>query len=368
MATTVANAVQQPYLSRMSALRPNHIAASNVRPAYDASLAAGVSVDALEHVGLSAAVLSDPDGAVHGDATYAHFEHMARLPDYPAFVHDSVLRHTFGTLGIVGLACKTLETIQDALVCHARFQHLTNQTARYHTTLEGPHLVFREERWGKPRPGLSQVSEYTALVALQLLRLATDSPVTAVALHTRSPALPAPLRAMFEDVSGAPVHLAADHTALVLDARVLGLSVQSADPELAGYFQARLHASAQFEPGEPELVNRVRKAIQHALATGKPTAARVARQLGMSPRTLQRRLKDHPLSYAQLLEQTRRGLAEDYLSDATLTLAEVAYLCGYREQTSFFRAFRQWTGETPTARRAHLLTAAERDPREPHTG
>ena len=340
----------------MSVLRPNHIAVVNVRPAYDASLAAGVSSHDLAGIGLPAAVMCNPDGAVHGDATYDHFEQMASLPGYADFVQDSVVRHTFGTLGVVGLACKTLDTIYEALMCHQRFQHLTNQTARYHPTVEGQHLVFREERWGPPRPGLLYVSEYTALVALQLLRLATDCPVSAVALHTRSPMLSPSLRSMFEAFLGAPVHVGAEHTSLVLDAQVLLMPVRSADAELADYFGTKLHQAAQFEPDEPEVINQVRMAIQHALATGKPTADRVARNLAMSPRTLQRRLREHDVGYAQLLEQTRRGLAEHYLTDRTLTLAEVAYLCGYEEQTSFFRAFRQWTGETPTARRAALTT------------
>ncbi len=356
-ATTVAGAPPWAYYVRVSALRPNHIAVVNVRPAYNASLAAGVSVHDLEGVGLPAAVMADPDGAVPGDATYHHFEHMARLPGYADFVHGSVLRHTFGTLGVVGLACKTLDTIYEALMCHQRFQHLTNQTARYHPAVEGQHLVFREERWGRPRPGLLRVSEYTALVALQLLRLATERQVSAVAMRTRSPKLSPSLRSMFESFLDAPVHVGADHTALVLDAQVLMMPVQSADAELAEYFRAKLHKSAQLEPDEPELLNQVRVAIQHALATGSPTADRVARRLAMSPRTLQRRLREHEVGYAQLLEQTRRGLAERYLADPTLTLAEVAYLCGYAEQTSFFRAFRQWTGQTPAVRRAALTAS-----------
>jgi len=338
----------------MPALPPHHIAVVNVRPAYEASLAAGVSREELAALGLPEAVMSDPDGAVSGEATYRHFEHMAGLPNYADFVLDAVRRHTFGTLGVVGLACKTLDTIGEALMCHQRFQHLTNQTARYHPSIEGEHLVFREERWGAPRPGLLRVSEYTALVALQLLHLATERPVAAVAMHTRSPSVAPALRSMFEAFLDAPVHAGADHTALVLDAQVLMLPVQSADPELAGYFQARLHEAAQFVPGEPELLREVRAAIQHALATGPPTSGRVARHLAMSPRTLQRRLKEHEVGFAQLLEQTRQGLAERYLADPGLTLAEVAYLCGYQEQTSFFRAFRQWTGETPSARRAVL--------------
>lgn len=338
----------------MPALRPDHIAVVNVRPAYDASLAAGVSPEDLETLGLPAAVMADPDGAVPGSATYAHFEHMAALPGNADFVLDAVQRHTFGTLGVVGLACKTLDTIYEALACHQRFQHLTNQTARYHPTLDGSHLVFRDERWGPPRPGLLRVSEYTTLVALQLLRLATERPVSAVALHTRSPSMSPALRARFEDFLGAPVQLGAEHTALVLDVEVLTMPVQSADPELAGYFLRRLGQAAQFPPDEPELIHEVRRSIQHALATGRPTSDRVARHLAMSARTLQRRLKELDVTFADLLEETRRGLAERYLADPALTLAEVAYLCGYQEQTSFFRAFRQWTGETPAARRQAL--------------
>ncbi|MCA9566292.1 MAG: AraC family transcriptional regulator ligand-binding domain-containing protein [Myxococcales bacterium] len=154
----------------MSLLQPDQIAVVNVRPAYDTSLAMGVSVDDLASLGLPRAVMEDPDGAVSGQATYAHFEHMARRPDYPDFVLGAVERHTFGTLGVVGLACKTLDTIVEALECHQRFQHLTNQTARYVPLVEEGLLVFREERWGEPRPGLLLVSEYTALVALQLRR------------------------------------------------------------------------------------------------------------------------------------------------------------------------------------------------------
>ncbi|MFT5587455.1 MAG: AraC-like DNA-binding protein [Cognaticolwellia sp.] len=344
----------------MPALPPDHIAIANVLPAYETSLAAGVSAAELQALGLSTASMSDPDGAVSGEATYRHFEHMAGLPDYAAFLRASVQRHTFGTLGIVGLACKTLNTVHEALICHQRFQHLTNKTARYHSSAENMQLVFREERWGKPRAGLLLVSEYTALVAMQLLRTATGGHVPALALHTRSPRVSQALRSMMEDYLGAPVHVDAEHTALVLDVRVLGLPIQSADPELADYFQAKLHKSAQFVPDEPELLNQVRKTIQYALATGKPTATRIAKQLGMSPRTLQRRLTQHQVNYAQLLEQTRRGLAEKYLADTALTLAEVAYLCGYSEQTSFFRAFRQWTGETPSARRANLLARESR--------
>lgn len=343
----------------MPALQPDYIAVVNVRPAYDTSRAMGVCATELQAIGLPPATMADPDGAVRGEATYRHFELMAARTDYPRFVRQAVQRHTFSTLGVVGLACKTLDTIQEALRCHQRFQHLTNRTARYHSSLEGANLVFADERWGPPRPGLLMVSEYTALVALQLLRLATDHPVSAVALHTRSPSLSPSLRRMFEEFLGGSVHTGRDRTALVVHADVLALPVGSADAELADYFRRKLQPFDSTDPAGPALLREVHHAIQLSLAAGRPTAARVGRHLGMSSRTLQRRLNAHGVAFSRLLEQTRRSLAEGYLADPSITLAEVAYLCGYEEQTSFFRAFRKWTGQTPSARRAELSARTE---------
>ncbi|MBC8073214.1 MAG: helix-turn-helix transcriptional regulator, partial [Deltaproteobacteria bacterium] len=109
-----------------------------------------------------------------------------------------------------------------------------------------------------------------------------------------------------------------------------------------------------FDGGEDELLGRARIAVRDALLHGAPTAASLARTLGLGQRTLQRRLAELGTSYAELLESTRRVLAEGYLHDRTLGLAEIAYLLGYDEQTSFFRAFRRWHGQAPGAYRRGL--------------
>jgi AraC-like DNA-binding protein len=67
----------------------------------------------------------------------------------------------------------------------------------------------------------------------------------------------------------------------------------------------------------------------------------------MSPRTLQRRLRDHGLCYADLLDSTRASAAKNYLSDRGISVAEVAYLLGFSEQSSFNHAFKRWTGQAP---------------------
>ncbi|MEM9692891.1 MAG: helix-turn-helix transcriptional regulator, partial [Myxococcota bacterium] len=76
------------------------------------------------------------------------------------------------------------------------------------------------------------------------------------------------------------------------------------------------------------------------------------KELGCSPRTLQRKLREEGTCYAEVLAVKRRALAELYLSRTTWSLAEIGWLVGYEDQSSFHRAFYGWTGETPRGFRA----------------
>ena len=79
----------------------------------------------------------------------------------------------------------------------------------------------------------------------------------------------------------------------------------------------------------------------------RPEQAVLARRLGMSECTLQRRLRSEGTSFAGLLDELRLDLARQYLGDNRLAIYEVAYLLGYSEPSAFNRAFRRWTGQTP---------------------
>lgn len=97
--------------------------------------------------------------------------------------------------------------------------------------------------------------------------------------------------------------------------------------------------------------HRVCAMIAKRLPHGEPSRAEIALALATSERTLQRRLKDEGASYQQLLDKTRRDLAAAYLDRDDLSLADVAYLLGFRDQSGFFRAYRRWFGTPPRTRR-----------------
>lgn len=331
-------------------LSEHDIAATNVLPAFEESLARGVSEAEVEAAtGWTRAQLETPDAFVSGASTYRHMELMLGKPNYGAFVVAAAKRHTLSSLGVVGLACKTVATIGEAMQCHQRYQHLTNRTASYATEVVEGEFWLRETR-EDPSLGSQLISEYTLLIALQLLRDGTAKSLPAIRLQSRRAQVPPEQREAVEGFAGTTLELDCPQAAVALDASVLAEPVASADGELAAYFRAVLERASP--PAEAKALSRqVALAIRDLLPTGTPSAETVARQLGFGRRTLQRHLADEGAGFGELVESTRKVLARGYLADPTLSLTEIGYLLGYVEQASFFRAFRRWYGTTPAAYR-----------------
>jgi AraC-like DNA-binding protein len=99
-------------------------------------------------------------------------------------------------------------------------------------------------------------------------------------------------------------------------------------------------------------LERVRLAVANALVRGRPTIRAIARALHASPRTLQRRLREQGTSYAKLIDSVRRERTESLVTTGRLSITEIAFLAGFRDLGGFRRAFRRWTGVTPSRARA----------------
>jgi AraC-like DNA-binding protein len=98
--------------------------------------------------------------------------------------------------------------------------------------------------------------------------------------------------------------------------------------------------------------DRVRAALVELLPSGRASMAVVGKTLGMSSRTLQRRLKGEGRTFQGLLADTRESLALHYLRSSQMSAPEISFLLGYADPNSFYRAFHDWTGTTPEAARA----------------
>jgi AraC-like DNA-binding protein len=95
------------------------------------------------------------------------------------------------------------------------------------------------------------------------------------------------------------------------------------------------------------LSDRVRQILMQEVPGGNPSLEWVASRLALSPRTLQRRLRDEGTTHVALLDDLRRDLAIGYLKEKRVPIGEIAFLLGFSEPSAFHRAFRRWTGSTP---------------------
>ena len=147
---------------------------------------------------------------------------------------------------------------------------------------------------------------------------------------------------------GTTVEFGADTDEFALNANARELPLIHADSYLNDLLLKYCEAALADRRGDmSQLRTRVENAISSVLPHGKVRAEDVARSLGMSKRTLARRLSDEGLNFTEILQQLRRDLAVRYLDDRKLHVAKIAWLLGFHEVSAFTHAFKRWTGKTP---------------------
>jgi AraC-like DNA-binding protein len=153
----------------------------------------------------------------------------------------------------------------------------------------------------------------------------------------------------YEDYFNCPVRFQADENAIALVPPMLDLPTRLGDPAVSRFLTDHLDTELGALSTEATIERVLAEHLSEALSDGIPKAGSVARAVGMSERTLYRRLSEAGLSYQDVLENTQKSLAENLLSEDRFSIAEVAFLTGFAEQSSFNRAFKRWAGQTPGA-------------------
>jgi AraC-like DNA-binding protein len=155
----------------------------------------------------------------------------------------------------------------------------------------------------------------------------------------------------FERLLRAPLHFGAEANRLVFDSDSFERPLDGGNPDLARHSDAiALQYLAQFE--RDNIQARVRELLMQRLAKCEPSQEEVAEHLYMSARTLQRKLGDSGTTYKEILDETRHSLALTYLSAPQHSVGDVTHLLGFSCGSSFTRAFRRWTGQSPSDWRA----------------
>jgi AraC-like DNA-binding protein len=250
-----------------------------------------------------------------------------------------------GEIGLVYYVIASSEQLADALRNAQRYSGIVNEGARLHFKLD-KRATIEVEYVDVNRQCDRHQMEFWLVTLMRICRKVTDTRLAAQQLKVRHFRAASPPE--FNSFFGREVEFEADADEIVFPAQIATLPIVGRDNHLHKLLQRYAEEALARQPVEQANVrSQVENMIPPLLPHGKATAPEIARQLGMSSRTLSRKLRDESATYAEIINRLRSALARRYLRDRELPITEIAWLLGYREVSSFTHAFRRWTGMTP---------------------
>ena len=263
-----------------------------------------------------------------------------------------------GALDLLEYAFRASPTLEAGLRELERYGRLLSDRAAAHLAREGDSLVVTLGREGA-EPMLRQRAEFALAIALRLAREATATSIVPVEVHFahRAPESLFEHRQFFR----APLRFEQAANRLLIAQADASRPLEGADAALVGVVRRRLDRLLAERPAEGDSTSAaVRRVLMETLELGQASAAAVARDLGMSARTLNRRLRTEGTWFRGILDAVRGERATALLRDPAVGIGEIAFVLGYSEPTAFHRSFKRWTGQTParvSAGRPRRLTA-----------
>jgi AraC-like DNA-binding protein len=322
----------------------------------ESSIALGAPADAL--YGLvpgGKAAFSHPDARFPASLTASILNAATELTGIDSVGLRVGMQFRPATFLDVGYALAAASTIREALEINIRYQPLTQEVARTRLEIDRTEarIVFEPAL-----PGAEAMRRVTEAIMAGYASIGRwllwdqERPVAAVRFRHARPCQETCdfYRGLFGDVVsfGAPVDM------MVIDAALISRPLPNANPALVRLLSGRLNARLGAFKAGSVLRTLVVESLHKQIRKGRPSLEDTAKLLGMSGRTLRRRLREEGLSYSDLLAAARKEAAEVYIHEEKLTLADIAGLLGYGDQTAFMRAFKGWFGEPPGAYRDKL--------------
>jgi len=134
---------------------------------------------------------------------------------------------------------------------------------------------------------------------------------------------------------------------MALRSAMLDLPNRLGDAAVSDFLTAHLETEIGSLRDDPSIRAALLRRLTPALSNGVPQAADIARDMAMSERTLYRRLAEEGLTFRDVLTEAQSSLAQELLRDSDSSIAEIAFLTGFSEQSTFSRAFKRWVGQAP---------------------
>lgn len=311
---------------------------------------------ALRAAGLNEADLESPDTTVAGSQFQSFLLNLIASTGDPLLGLKSAEFVQPGSYNVLGYIVMSCATVGDALEKIAPYERLVGDMG---TTRIDPHPDSTSVIWHchypHPRVRPHMIANVLASWVSYCRWLANHSSATPREV-TFEFALPEGTRqADFERVFGCPVAFSQTRSAVIIPQRVLAIPLRQPDNTLRETLEAHARERMNRLSTDESLSTRaqVKLALRQALQQGAPRQEQIADTLGITTRTLQRRLGEEDTSFQNLLDEVRLEQARQALANGQESIADIAERLGYAETRSFLRRFKQWTGTTPGEFREH---------------
>lgn len=302
----------------------------------------------------------DPDDLGHRERfiplrnAIAAVEDAATVLNVADFGRRLALGQNIDILGPVGVAARTAATVADSLAILGTYMGVYSPgiATRVAEQADRDLCRFEFDFLLDPRPPQAQAVELALGVTLRVLHLFLGTTYRPVAVHLPHPPLGA--KADYRRYFGCSPHFNEPVAAFTM--RTADLQQPMSHDPLAHQL-ALAYLSATLSNPAQGLADTVRSVIRQLLPTGNLTAELAARQFGLHPKTLQRRLAAEGLTFAELVDQSRRDTAHRLLRDTDLSLRQICDHLGYSEHSVLTRSCRRWFDSTPTAHRRNATNS-----------
>ena len=249
--------------------------------------------------------------------------------------------------GVLGLSWRTCSWAGEIFVRWERYFKLLSNTYEFKVEKNGDMsyvLLSRDAH----RRGVELSNEATLSAIVVVLQAMTDtkiSPVNVSFKHSPPKKIDSYIEAFNCPILfNQPTNCIAYHT------QDLEIRTAKADASINRFLVDRVEEETKgIVLGVASIASDVENLIKDALPSGIPSVKQIGMHMGMSNRTLTRRLADHGVTYRDLIKKTQLELAQKLLKTPARSIAEIAFETGFSEQSAFNRAFKRWTGKSPLA-------------------
>ncbi|MBO6812139.1 MULTISPECIES: AraC family transcriptional regulator [Marinobacter] len=306
--------------------------------------------DLMGKLGLSMEGPIDPTQMVSSSEYYDFFAALVdRDPNgllLPLKIGASMRSDEYGAFG---LAWKSAPTLRGSFKRAERYGHVLGSAETYSLEETAEGFLFNLEKAGDGCPGMLLSNEASMAAVNTISREVSSSNFVPLAICFKH--APRGDTRVYETHFGCPVHFETGRDAVLASKESIESPNKLGDETIARFFDQHLEQQLNSLKSDIDLQQQVRRVVVNVLSEGVPRLSRIASELKMGARTLQRRLSEQGYSFQNVVDMAQRDLAQRLLRETDYSLAEVAFLTGFAEQSGFTRAFKRWAGQTPRSYR-----------------